>query len=222
MSTPDLETRQRLIQAAASLFADHGFDAVTVRQICTAARANVAAVNYHFGDKAGLYRMVVDTAIATMRETNELSQRAGDGATPEAQIRAFVLTFMRRLTGRGRHTWIHKLMAREVERPGESLDQVVREVIQPRLDYLAAAAGAVMHLPPADPRVVRAVASLHGQCLMFVRKVPAPIASIWGEATGDVEVLAAHIADFSLGGMRAVAAATSRRDQRPAKAKKPA
>ena len=48
------DTRQRLIDAAATLFADRGFQNVTVREICKASTANVAAVNYHFGDKAGL------------------------------------------------------------------------------------------------------------------------------------------------------------------------
>src|SRR6185436_11294059 len=47
------DTRQRLIDAAARLFADQGFENVTVREICKASQANVAAVNYHFGDKAG-------------------------------------------------------------------------------------------------------------------------------------------------------------------------
>ena len=55
MGPPDQETRQRLLEAAARLFAARGFTHVTVREICNAANANVAAVNYHFGDKLGLY-----------------------------------------------------------------------------------------------------------------------------------------------------------------------
>ena len=46
----DRETRERLLKAAEALFAERGFKRVTVREICLAARANVAAVNYHFGD----------------------------------------------------------------------------------------------------------------------------------------------------------------------------
>src|SRR5688572_33304361 len=80
------DTRQRMIDAAARLFADKGFQNVTVREICRASNANVAAVNYHFGDKAGLYRAVVTFAIQIMLETNELSQRAGDGLSPEEQL----------------------------------------------------------------------------------------------------------------------------------------
>ena len=44
---------------AARLFADRGFAPVTVRDICRRARANVAAVNYHFGGKHGLYTAVM-------------------------------------------------------------------------------------------------------------------------------------------------------------------
>ena len=54
--TPDPRTRARLLKAAEQLFAERGFRKVTVREICHAAKANVAAVNYHFGDKLGLYR----------------------------------------------------------------------------------------------------------------------------------------------------------------------
>src|SRR5262245_61813913 len=107
MPTKDRETRQRLLDAAAQLFADRGFKKVTVREICRASRANVAAVNYHFGDKSGLYREVVKLAIQTMRETNELSQRAGEGESPEDQIRAFVRIFVQRLIGTGQSAWVH-------------------------------------------------------------------------------------------------------------------
>ena len=67
----DLETRDRLLKAAEQLFAERGFKNVTVRDICRVARANVAAVNYHFGDKMGLYREVLQIAIDAVRETTE-------------------------------------------------------------------------------------------------------------------------------------------------------
>src|SRR5207247_5047290 len=70
----DPETRERLLRAAERLFADRGFKDVTVRDICRAARANVAAVNYHFGDKLGLYREVMQTAIDGMRGTNDAAR----------------------------------------------------------------------------------------------------------------------------------------------------
>ena len=67
-TAPDLETRERLLKAAERLIAERGYKKVTVRDICRAARANVAAVNYHFGDKEGLYRELLQIAIDVVRE----------------------------------------------------------------------------------------------------------------------------------------------------------
>jgi TetR/AcrR family transcriptional regulator, regulator of cefoperazone and chloramphenicol sensitivity len=50
------ESRQCLLHAALRCFAEHGFVKTTTRMIADAARANVAAIRYYFGDKAGIYR----------------------------------------------------------------------------------------------------------------------------------------------------------------------
>jgi TetR/AcrR family transcriptional regulator, regulator of cefoperazone and chloramphenicol sensitivity len=49
-------SRQRLLQAALRCFAEHGFEKTSTRMIAQAAQANVAAIRYYFGDKAGIYR----------------------------------------------------------------------------------------------------------------------------------------------------------------------
>jgi AcrR family transcriptional regulator len=50
------QARERLLYAALRLFAASGFERTSVREIAQAAGANVSAVGYYFGDKAGLYR----------------------------------------------------------------------------------------------------------------------------------------------------------------------
>jgi AcrR family transcriptional regulator len=47
-------TRERLLEAAGHVFAEHGYHATTVREIVKRSGANIAAVNYHFGGKLGL------------------------------------------------------------------------------------------------------------------------------------------------------------------------
>ena len=53
------KSKQRLLAAAGQLFADHGFDIVSVRDITKLAKANVAAINYHFGSREGLLALVM-------------------------------------------------------------------------------------------------------------------------------------------------------------------
>lgn len=200
----DQDTRERIVEASTHLFAERGFRKVTVREICAASQANVAAVNYHFGDKAGLYREVVKRAIRAMRETNDLSQQAGAGTSPEDQLRAFIRVFVERVTGGGRYAWVSKLMARETEDPSEGLDLVMRHVIQPRLEYLGAIIATISGLPADDPRVQRAVVSVQVQFLMLARPLPAPLRRAFSAYTDDPRKTSEHIAAFCLAGIRAL------------------
>src|SRR3954469_23459101 len=101
MADQDRETRERLLNAAAAMFAANGFSKVTVRDICGEAQANVAAVNYHFGGKAGLYEEVLQSAISIMQQTTEEIRQAGEGRPPEEQLEAYIRVFLRRVAATG-------------------------------------------------------------------------------------------------------------------------
>lgn len=203
-AAPDQATRERVFRTAAELFAEHGFKRVTVRQIAAEAGANVAAVNYHFGDKAGLYAAIVDEAIAMMRETGTLARQAGEGLEPREQLRAFVRVFMTRVMAAGRPTWIHRLMTREMDNPTDFMTRVVREVMEPRATYLGGIVAALTGIAASDPRVLRIVASIQGQVFVFVRPMPAKLPAAWKSMLLDVDAAVDHITTFSLGGMRAI------------------
>src|ERR1700738_1302224 len=74
-SAPD-PTREKLIEVAEHVFADRGYQAATIREICVRARANVAAVNYHFGDKLGLYTEVLQQSIRAPPTSPPLPKRS--------------------------------------------------------------------------------------------------------------------------------------------------
>jgi AcrR family transcriptional regulator len=200
----DTETRDRLLKAAERLFADRGFKRVTVRDICRAARANVAAVNYHFGDKLGLYREVLQSAIDGMRGTNDAAREAGHGQPPEEQLRRYIAIFVHRVLTPGNDA-VHKLVNREMNDPTPALDTLVEQGVRPRVEYLSRLIGAIMGCDPADQRVLRCVASVQAQTLAYM---PNPISTRLGLANkptaANLAGIADHIADFSLAGIHAV------------------
>lgn len=59
MTIPESGSKRKLLDAAELLFAEKGFEAVSVRDITQAAKTNVAAVNYHFGSRDGLLTLVM-------------------------------------------------------------------------------------------------------------------------------------------------------------------
>ena len=206
MKPSDKETRDRLLAAAEKLFADRGFRKVTVREICRAAGANVAAVNYHFGDKLGLYREVLQKAIDAMRATNEAGRAAGAGAAAEERLRAYIMTHVRRLLSSGDRPMLHRLLNREMNDPTPALDALVEQGVRPRVEYLSCLVAEIMKCDRSDARVLRCVASIQAQSIAYL---PNPIAERLGLALpsspASIEAIARHIAEFSLAGVHAAA-----------------
>src|SRR6266700_948668 len=86
-------TRARLIEAAGEVFADHGYQSATVREICARAGANIAAVNYYFGDKLALYVAVLRQAICAA-EADDILAPARSSAKPEQALRLFIAAML--------------------------------------------------------------------------------------------------------------------------------
>ena len=204
--THDLETRDRLLKAGEQLFAERGFKNVTVRDICRVARANVAAVNYHFGDKMGLYREVLQIAIDAVRATTEEGRRAGEGQPPEEKLRRYLSVFLRRVTTPG-HENVHRLIQREIDDPTAAFDAFVEEGVRPRVEYVATIVAEMIGRQPSDRLALRCVGSILSQTIVYVRRNPIAerLGFTFRGTPAQIEEAARHIADFSVAGIRAIA-----------------
>ena len=130
------ETRRQLLEAAGGVFAEEGFRNATVREICHRAGANIAAVNYHFGDKETLYAEVLRYAHGKALEKYPPLLGLSADAPPEKKLRAFVLSFLLRIFDKGRAAWHGQLMSREMIEPTAALDSLVAERMRPMADQL--------------------------------------------------------------------------------------
>lgn len=198
------DTKRRLLDAAGEIFAEVGFKAATVRDICRMAKANVAAVHYHFGDKMGLYTAILTEAFEAGLKRYPPDMGLPESAPPEKRLHAFVHSFLLRTLGQGRSAWCGKLMAREMHEPTEALDHLVDTHIRPLSARIRAIVGELLGLPDEHPRVRLSVMSVVGQCQYIFRSREvlgkmAPDLHLDGKG---IEMLAGHITAFSLAALK--------------------
>jgi AcrR family transcriptional regulator len=206
-ATRQATTRQRLLDSATRLFAEQGFSRVTVRDICRDAGANLAAVNYHFGDKLELYREVVEAAIAGVRDASDVTMNAPPGSAAEDKLRHYVRTFVPRIARPV--AWILGLMRHEMAEPTPLAPLIAERAIMPRIRYLTGVVAELLDCSQNDPRVHACVISVQSQCL-FYRPDPFREAVFpgWPLSDADLAVAANLIAEFSVAGIRGIAAST--------------
>jgi AcrR family transcriptional regulator len=122
------DTRRRILQAAGRIFAQQGFDSATIKQITNAAKANVAAVNYHFGSKRKLYLEVLRLALPDIRER---PFHTIPGSNPKEELRSFISTVFSSILGEDRPRWHSEVAVREIVSPTGALPKLVDEYFVP-------------------------------------------------------------------------------------------
>ncbi len=161
----ELDTRTRLLEAAGPVFAAHGFDGATVREICSAAGVNVASVGYHFGDKLGLYREVI-RGIRDNRERRFPSPNNA-GGDPRQTLHRIVHTLLSRMVACDESGWETQLLMREMHHPTPVFESIVREFFRPQFDRLLETIHELTGTSVPKHRLEQMALSVVGQCLYY-------------------------------------------------------
>jgi AcrR family transcriptional regulator len=164
--TPSGEARDRILLAAGREFAERGYEAATVRDICLAAGVNGAAVNYYFGDKKRLYIESVKHAHRErVRQVPEPDWAPGTPA--EIKLRDFVGNMLERMLGLGQPPWQVQLMLREVLQPTEACRELVEDYFRPHFQLLVSILDELTGGRLDGPTLRRAALSVIGQCFLY-------------------------------------------------------
>ncbi len=197
MSVRAEDTRRLLLEAAGEVFAEKGYRAATVREICRRAGTNVAAVNYYFGDKKALY--VATVGYAHGSETGLPLPHWPDDTPPEQRLRLFIeQTLATHFEEKG-PPWKARLMIRELTEPTEACVALVDAFVRPRAMLLQRILDDL--LPPETSQTDRYLVafSIVGQCLFH--RARNPVAELLTNGLYrqfDVRRLADHITRFTL------------------------
>jgi AcrR family transcriptional regulator len=191
-------TKSRLLEGAGEEFAEKGFELARVRAICDRAGANLAAINYHFGDKEHLYVEVLREAHRCGLDPRE--ERFDPRLSPAERLRTFIHHFLDRVLAMNQpEDWQHRLMMREMLSPTPFSEVLVREMIRPRFELIRGLMREIC--PEADDRRLNAlVFSVIGQCLHYkmARRVTERLIGDEGYRALDLDYLTDHITAFCL------------------------
>ena len=203
----DLPTKARIIEAAADIFGNQGFRTATIRNIAKAAKVNVAAINYHFGGKEGLYRTVLLDIFSNGFETFPPVGPLMPDQNPEVQLHRFIQGMFYRLTspqGFGGYSGKGKLIAREFVEPTGAFEDILETYIKPHRDALLSIIAGLCGSTPEDPRLKPCAVSILGQCVYYAFAAPVirRVAPACAPTPDNLDQLAHGVYLFSLGGIK--------------------
>lgn len=202
--------RERLLDAAEELFAEHGFNGTSIRDITAKANGNVAAVNYHFGSKEKLYhevflrRMRVVTEMRLQTIDNVMSQ-TDHNVTLEELLKEFSIAFLKPFLDEKTGDHFIKLMIHELTSQHLPKAMFVNEIIEPTMKALGSALSKLV--PGLQPRqIMLALMSLAGQLLHIIRmKEMLDFKEFTIQKVPDFEEIIDHVVSFTAAGIRSMA-----------------
>src|SRR3979409_1876422 len=127
-------TRERILRTAERLFAERGFNGVSVRELAAAAQVNIASIGYHFDNKEGLlsevYRRhcepMIEGRLRGLKAASRLRGKAKITAKIAAIIEAFIRPALQQVEAEDGETFIRMRAVLSCEN-SELLEKLVAE-----------------------------------------------------------------------------------------------
>jgi len=215
-SRPDGDiTRQHILEIAGRTFAERGYADTTSKEICARAGTNMAAVNYHFGGKDGLYGAVlveVHQRLLRLESLAAIAQGPGSARDKLARLIGYVVAGM---TDRRWHTRVY---ARELLAPSPLFETMMAGEVRPKLAILKGILSEVTGIPPHDPALARCFLTVFAPCVMLLVANPAALSQVVPHVRRNRAALAEHFKTYALAGLDAAARAYRRQAALPGEA----
>ncbi|MEO7953038.1 MAG: CerR family C-terminal domain-containing protein [Polaromonas sp.] len=163
------EARLLLLHAALRLFAEKGFAKTSTREIALAAGANLAAISYYFGDKAGLYRAAFTEPMGCTESDMTLLDQPN--LSLRQSLHGFMTGFIAPMKQGELVQQCIRLHFREMLEPTGVYAEEIDNGIKPAHAALVALLGRHLNLPQADDSLHRLAFSIAGLAVqLFVTR----------------------------------------------------
>jgi AcrR family transcriptional regulator len=132
------DTKSRILDVAEEMFAEQGFDRVSIRDITKKARANLAAINYHFGSKEDLIAAVFQRRVVPVNEARlaalDMVEKATGKRSPKLEdiLEAFIRPALQSsLEASKGGTAFSKLFGRCLSEPSPEVEALLKKQFEP-------------------------------------------------------------------------------------------
>ncbi|KAA8734812.1 DUF1956 domain-containing protein [Acinetobacter qingfengensis] len=195
-------TKAKILEAAGSLIAQHGFAQTSNKMIAQAAQVDLAAINYHFDGRDGLYRAVLVEAHAHYLEENFLLELLASSHHPTQKLELFFEMLVAKLAEK--NVWYNKVFIREFFSPTSYLKDFMANDGARKFQAMRSIISQASGIDENHPALLPCILSVLAPCLMLIissNNVPTPIHSI---SQMNEKQLVKHFMTFSLAGLEAV------------------
>ena len=147
-------TKEKIVDAAEQLFAEHGIESVSVRNIAAAAAVSLSAINFHFQSKENLIKVVLARRLIPLAEVRSANLGKLLESTPKPTTRDILLAFldplfdMQRSSDPGERAFL-RMLSRTLIFPSPEYRELLTSQLSSRL------AGYVVALQKANPSLSR-------------------------------------------------------------------
>jgi AcrR family transcriptional regulator len=201
-----VRTQKNLLMAASEIFAEKGFRDATIVEISKRARTNVAAINYHFGDKETLYREAWRHSFRESIKNYPPDGGVDASASPECRLVGRVTALLRRITDNGNIEF--SIAHHELAKPTGLLEEVMHEEFEPLQQRFESLVREILGSYTSKIQVRFCAISIISQCVLpsFINRMEKreKLARKDSWRIDDIESYAHHVVRFSLAGMSAV------------------
>jgi TetR/AcrR family transcriptional regulator, regulator of cefoperazone and chloramphenicol sensitivity len=207
------KTKTELLLAASELFAEKGYTDTTVAEICQKAGANIAAINYHFGDKETLYREAWRESFNEAIKVYPPDGGVKRNEPPEARLRGAVVALLGRISDEKTNREF-RIVQKELANPTGLIEEVMSKEIEPQRQKMETIIRELLGPEASDTQVNFCIISIISQCInpMAVNKRAHP-AEDQPPGIDDIETFADHVVTFSIGGVKELLAKHQRDEE---------
>lgn len=201
-SSEKKDTKQCLLDSAATLFSDKGFANTSIAEISARADANIAAVNYHFRSKDELYREVIRYTYEQAEERYPME--TGKTESGEERLYLFIHSLLKRILSKETCGNFYNIVTKEMAEPTLESGTLIHEIISVKRQQLMKLVRDLYQQPANEELILRMTHSIVSQCLFLGMHAKGREHHMKGKplCLQDAESYARHITDFSIAGIK--------------------